>query len=127
MPTLSGYSYFITPRYGPLLDDQPQLFDDPFHVDLRVSYITPRDQPGLPINTITKKAPLPHGLLKSHDTAKPAMKPFLSFLATTGIEVDDQIVKDVSAFARALRLLPICRGSHGLVVPGIKLQIWLDP
>ncbi|KAI8543429.1 hypothetical protein RHMOL_Rhmol08G0217100 [Rhododendron molle] len=124
MPTTKDYSYhirFILVRYRPIHDDQSLSFDDPFHVDLRIWY-TRRDQYAVPINMITKEASLHHGQLKSHDTARPALTPLLSILSTTGIDVNDQTVNDISDCARALSSVPISRGpDHGLLVPGIQL------
>lgn len=125
MSTTTDYQYTILARDHPLRDDQSLPFNDPFHVDLRVWY-TPRAQP-VPIMMIRKQAPLPHGQLKSHDTARPALKPLLSFLSTAGINLDDQTVNAISYCARALSSQPIRRASHGLVVPGIELLILLDP
>ncbi|KAI8543430.1 hypothetical protein RHMOL_Rhmol08G0217200 [Rhododendron molle] len=67
---------------------------------------------------IKKIFPLPHGQLKSRDTARSALKPF----STVGINVTDQTVNDISDCA----MVPLIgRGSHGLVVPGILL-VFID-
>ncbi|XP_058180167.1 uncharacterized protein LOC131298708 [Rhododendron vialii] len=124
MPTTKDYSYhirFILVRYRPIHEDQSLSFDDPFHVDLRIWY-TRRDQHAVPINMIMKEAPLHHGQLKSHDTARLALTPLLSILSTTGIDVNDQTVNDISDCAMALSSVSIsCGPDHGLLVPGIQL------